>query len=252
MNGKTKAKELRKQARENLKGHWGQAIGIVIVYAIIGIVLNVGISFLLGEKFKILEIIVTYPLVFGIAYYNLNLSRKKQKFINLFEMFKSKMWLNSLKIIITFMIGLIITSLLLTISLAAFKFLNARTFPMTLYISMEIKIATIILSTIWCLCAMGVLILPAIIFALTYSQVAFLKLDNKDASVREIFKSSRLIMRGNKWRLVRFQLSYIGWGILSLITFGIGLIWLCPYKFAGSAEFYNSVVQNQSVKEILA
>lgn len=251
MNGKIKAKELKKQARKNLKGHWGQGIGVTLVYGIISIILNLGISFSIGKNFKVLGIIIIYPLIFGMVYYYLNLSRKKQKFMDLFEMFKSRMWLNSLKIIITFMVGLIITSLLFTISIVMFKFIEARSFPMTLYTSMEIKIGMMILSMIWFLCAAGVLLLPAIIFACTYSQIIFLKLDNKEASVREIFKSSRLIMRGNKWRLIRFQLSYIGWGILSIITFGIGLIWLCPYKFAGSIEFYNSVVQNRSVKEVL-
>ena len=36
-------------------------------------------------------------------------------------------------------------------------------------------------------------------------------------------------------------LSFIGWGILSILSCGIGLLWLIPYMQAADAAFYEEV-----------
>lgn len=49
-------------------------------------------------------------------------------------------------------------------------------------------------------------------------------------------------MDGHKWRFFVLQLSFIGWDILACCTFGIGYIWLAPYKNATYAAFYKDLV----------
>ena len=46
------------------------------------------------------------------------------------------------------------------------------------------------------------------------------------------------LMAGHKWRLFCLNLSFIGWGILSALTCGIGDLWLNPYIYAANAAFY--------------
>ena len=52
---------------------------------------------------------------------------------------------------------------------------------------------------------------------------------------------SMKMMNGHKMELFLLHLSFIGWGILSILTLGIGYIWLVPYKNASLAEFYEYV-----------
>ena len=49
---------------------------------------------------------------------------------------------------------------------------------------------------------------------------------------------SKELMAGHKWRLFCLNLSFIGWGILSALTCGIGDLWLNPYIYAAKAAFY--------------
>lgn len=46
------------------------------------------------------------------------------------------------------------------------------------------------------------------------------------------------MMIGNKWRLFKLNLSFIGWGALCFLTFGVGTFFLMPYVNAAGAEFY--------------
>jgi uncharacterized membrane protein len=46
------------------------------------------------------------------------------------------------------------------------------------------------------------------------------------------------MMKGNKWRLFKLNLSFIGWGVLCVLTLGVGSLFLVPYVSAASAEFY--------------
>ncbi|MDO5702170.1 MAG: DUF975 family protein [Lachnospiraceae bacterium] len=49
------------------------------------------------------------------------------------------------------------------------------------------------------------------------------------------------MMKGLRWTYVKLILSFIGYGLLSLISLGVGLIWLIPYIFTARALFYDKV-----------
>lgn len=48
-------------------------------------------------------------------------------------------------------------------------------------------------------------------------------------------------MEGNRWRLFCLQFSFIGWMLLSSLTFGLGNLALRPYQEAAYAAFYREV-----------
>ena len=58
------------------------------------------------------------------------------------------------------------------------------------------------------------------------------------------------MMKGHKFDLFFLQLSFIGWGILSVFTGGIGLLWLMPYMMSAQAAFYQDIKQNFSQTNI--
>lgn len=85
-------------------------------------------------------------------------------------------------------------------------------------------------------------IIPGIIASYRYSMVPFILADNPDMSAGDAIDVSKTIMHGNKWRLFCLNFSFFGWDVLCALTFGILSIWISPYKHAALAAFYRSIV----------
>lgn len=90
-----------------------------------------------------------------------------------------------------------------------------------------------------------VLAFAAVVFLAVEIYIAFmlelvypLYIDRPQLSVLEGFRLSCTLMRGNKVRFLRLQLSFIGWYFLGLCSIGIGLLWIIPYIRQTSANFY--------------
>ena len=81
-------------------------------------------------------------------------------------------------------------------------------------------------------------IVPGIIAAYRYRLAPYLMAENPNLGIREAVNMSKELMAGHKWRLFCLNLSFIGWGILSALTCGIGDLWLNPYIYAANAAFY--------------
>lgn len=85
------------------------------------------------------------------------------------------------------------------------------------------------------------LVVPGIIAAISYSQTFFILVDNKKISGIDAMNKSRQIMMGYKWKYFCLCLRFTGWFILSILTMGIGFLWLIPYAQVSFANFYNEV-----------
>ena len=81
-------------------------------------------------------------------------------------------------------------------------------------------------------------IIPGIIKAFAYSMVPYIIAEEPEIDAIEAITKSRELMNGNKLRLFTLYLSFIGWFILCLFTFGIGFIFLLPYVQMSIANFY--------------
>ena len=82
------------------------------------------------------------------------------------------------------------------------------------------------------------LIIPGIMKAFSYALTPYIIMDEPELTARQAITRSCEIMQGRRWKLFCLSLSFIGWGILSLLTFGIGFLWLAPYMNASVAAFY--------------
>jgi len=89
------------------------------------------------------------------------------------------------------------------------------------------------------------LLIPGIIKSLSYSQTYLLLKDHPEYSILEAITESRKRMNGYKWQYFLLNLSFIGWAILSIITLGIGFLWLSPYISTATATFYNELISYQ-------
>lgn len=92
-------------------------------------------------------------------------------------------------------------------------------------------------------------VIPGIVMSYAYSMSYYILKDNPELSANEARKQSIEMMRGNKWRLFCLDFSFIGWSLLSILTFGILMLWVTPVMEASHAAFYESLKPAPAVVE---
>lgn len=85
------------------------------------------------------------------------------------------------------------------------------------------------------------LIVPGIIKGCAYAMAPFIMAENPNMAAREALQASEELMDGHKMELFILGLSFIGWSILNIFTLGIGSFWLNPYMNAAYAAFYRNL-----------
>ena len=85
------------------------------------------------------------------------------------------------------------------------------------------------------------LIIPGFIKYYAYALTPYILIDNPELSANQAINLSQKMMKGHKFDMFILHLSFIGWIILSIFTFGIGLLWLLPYMMTAQAAFYQDV-----------
>lgn len=85
-------------------------------------------------------------------------------------------------------------------------------------------------------------LVPGIVKSYEYLMVPYLLADNPDMTGEEAFRESKRMMDGNKWRTFVMHLSFLGWEILSLFTFGfLHILYVQPYVDATNAGLYRNL-----------
>ena len=84
-------------------------------------------------------------------------------------------------------------------------------------------------------------VIPGIIKAFSYSMSTYILAENKGKPALACIKESMAMTNGHKMDLFVLSLSFIGWGFVCVITFGIASIWVLPYMQATYANVYNSL-----------
>lgn len=97
-----------------------------------------------------------------------------------------------------------------------------------------LNLYTTILIYLWSL----LFVIPGIVAAYRYSMAPYIMAENPTISAKQAVEESKKLMSGKKASLFVLHLSFIGWWILSALSFGIGFIWLIPYMYASETAFY--------------
>jgi len=84
-------------------------------------------------------------------------------------------------------------------------------------------------------------IIPGIVASYSYRMAFYLLIDDPEIEVSEALRQSKKMMHGYKTRLFYLDLSFIGWGLLCILTFGIGILWLAPYMLTSQTIFYEEL-----------
>lgn len=100
------------------------------------------------------------------------------------------------------------------------------------------NIGTLLLTGIKLLFWSLLLVIPAIVKSYEYAIIPYILADDAEISSKDAFKKAKEMMKGNKMRLFKLNLSFIGWFILCVLTCGAGTFFVIPYICAANAEFY--------------
>ncbi|MCQ2511271.1 MAG: DUF975 family protein [Lachnospiraceae bacterium] len=84
-------------------------------------------------------------------------------------------------------------------------------------------------------------IIPGFVKMYSYAMTEYLMARDKNLTAMEAIKTSRELMHGNKMRLFMLNLSFIGWILLTIVTFGIAAIYVKPYMSTARTEFFNDI-----------
>lgn len=84
-------------------------------------------------------------------------------------------------------------------------------------------------------------VIPGIIKSYSYSMALYIWAENKELGALEAINKSKEMMDGHKMDYFVLQLSFIGWILLTMVTFGIAGIYVIPYISATIINFYRSL-----------
>ena len=227
--------DLRKEAREALKGKWSKAVLLTLIYLIIvGLASGYGMYNSLAMQDYIKDSAHTLTGMAG--------ALQDPNFQAISHRANASSGLGSLVQIF------ILLPLLLGISNAFLKLLVAgddklveNAFHIGFKDGYWHKLGGMlwmgILTFFWTL----LLIVPGIIKAFSYSMTPYILAENPDLDIQGAIHRSRCMMAHHKLDLFILYLTFIGWFFLCLLTCGIGFLWLSPYVRTAQAGFYEEV-----------
>lgn len=256
--------EMKREALHSLKGNWGLGVGSTILYFILSYVVSMAAMLILlipgliifflivsfagsieGETISIgagitfgvfyCIMIILSNASYGITSYGytnvcLQISKREgAKVDHLFEGFRGfkrmmkTMWAMLAILLYT---GTWIPMLLLGL----FAFLGEEgntSFAIAFFVLLAISIVGMI------------------VMYFSYAMTYYVMIGNPEYSVSQAMKESKSLMKGHKLDLFLLWLSFIGWVILAILTFGIGFLWLSPYMGTTTSHFYRYISKDE-------
>lgn len=95
-----------------------------------------------------------------------------------------------------------------------------------------------ILIALWSL----LLVIPGIMKAYSYSMSYYI-VNKEGITGKEALDRSSELMNGHRMDLFMLQLSFILWGLLGIVTFGLAFIWVSPYMTTTTTEFFDEIYE---------
>ncbi|MEG2457284.1 MAG: DUF975 family protein [Bacilli bacterium] len=154
-------------------------------------------------------------------------------------------------VIYEFIYSLVVTPITVGICAYTLAIIRKKPFSLKLVFSEYKNVVIIVLTSIlvfvftflWTL----LLVVPGIIASLSYSLVYYLLAD-KDKGGTDTISKSKYMMKGYKGNYLLFNLSFIPWILLVIITFGIASIYVVPYMNVSQALYYEELKKIKSIK----
>lgn len=229
---KRSSKELKRIARDILNDRYSIPMGAFLLASAIPAVIELPFSMFLGTSPTTSQLVITliaecliltigFVLNAGVNRIHLNMTRGNDfQMRQLFDPFRSGTER-------FFLAGL----LLLLLSAAASLPLIAGMF---FFLVAELSAGSVMVLIV---CALVSLVLTTLV-SITYQFLSFILLEQPQMNIRTVFRECRLLIRGHKSRLFYILLSFLGWELLIVASFGIASLWITPYINETLTVFY--------------
>lgn len=234
-----RAREIRAQAREALSGNWTTFILLNVMYVLAISVLTF-INYFIPFLGAIAYILLIVPLTYSYSQNLLRLKRKETD--NAFEFFKEifanfkRSWSvvgRTIQKVLIPCIAAVVALIIFYISLTSVvisAIFGGGSIIAVLYVVAFISLFISIIAYI-------VLFVRGLLYMLS----TYIAIDNPQMTAKESVDTSAKLMNGNRWKYICLSLSFLGWMILSIITFGFGYIFLLPYMSVAYVCFYEAL-----------
>ena len=229
-------KELKRIARENLSGHYGIPMGALLAEAVISLVAILPFSLLQQEEQTIFQTIIFYTAYFLVALLSLVLA------VGLMKLHLSMARKQPYEISMIFYgfrnppDRFILTALLLILAIVV-SLLPAIAGTIA-FVLLDVSAATVTALVLLSLTSLVLLIILALQYALSF----YLVLEHQDMNALQALRTSRELTKGHRGQLLYIFLSFIGLHLLSVLSFGIGSLWVAPYQSQTFAGFYLDII----------
>ena len=197
-------------------------------------------------------IFVSSPIKTGYQRVNLDLVDGKDVEVkHLFAFFQRGYWrsvkLNLLQFLI---LGLPILLPALGVAWFSFDFLFDVAIEEQIVLTIRQSFSTTkLLLLLACVLLLTVAAVFCVVLGYAYRFAFMILGEYPDTRASDALRMSRNMMRGHKLRLFCLEFSFIGWTLLAMIfTFGIGMLWVIPYREAAIAAFYDDLANRSAAK----
>lgn len=270
-------RQLKQEAKQALAGKWPLAIAMTLVSGFIGVSLSYPTpNGIMITIFSLISTALSVILNVGLLSFLLKLccgQKDQAAFKDLFYGFQchpGKALLLYLLMILYLLPGTLIYAILVVVFLftmlagagadiASIMYGSSLYFDPTAYIGF---LGIFLLFTL-------LYVIYAVYINTTYGQVYYLLLDYPELPATEIWKRSKQLMKGNRWRMIKLQLSFvpilllfaIAFACLSIIPaliivgtilFFVATLWVGVHMNTALTAFYLDLVQIQAAKNYKA
>lgn len=98
------------------------------------------------------------------------------------------------------------------------------------------------------LAALAVYVLALLFIYLTFGLAAYVQIDCPFCTAFQSMKASARLVSGFRLKFLWLMITFIGWSVLSLLTLGIGQLWITPYSMCTYFYFYRDLKEAKNLE----
>ncbi|MBQ3516427.1 MAG: DUF975 family protein [Lachnospiraceae bacterium] len=241
----SKIKEIKAYAREQLLSHMWTAVFFTFLYIILTNLCTCCLmvypgggsiaEFMVYEFTTLLIDLFAGLLQAGVACFYLNVSTGKSR-ASLYDLFYAFTHSPDKALKVTLMLSL--AHMVCTLPYVIYTLFFMPSYTMEEFMNMPPEIMQS-MGIAYFILGAGELVY--FLICLYFEPVYFMLADMPSLTATKAMKMSIWLMKGSKVRLLGLKLSFLPLQFISLLTFGIGNLWLIPYMNTASAYFYTDL-----------
>lgn len=246
--------EIKSLAEKKLKKRWTNFVLLTLIIGIIQglatFIINILDGGIISSILSLANSFLLAPFLLAVSVvYTIKFVDSDEKVSIKKGLPSCKVWISFIKntlVLILFELPILIISMIIMIT-PIYNFIKATVYNSLFTHSIsEFELAINLLGTFTVSIIIAVVIVAvySLILGIYFLPVQYLIAEDEELGIWEAVAKGFKLMKGHKWEFFLLQLSLLGWGLLSVITFGIGFLWFLPYKHTVYRIFYLSISGN--------